>query len=203
MQHFLLSVFKISGERKGTAMRKNAKSVLLIAVLLFTALAGGCAHGNWMAFKCSADNVLGLTSVYISGKTVTLNIDKDKAEPFWAMQKVFEEESKNNISATFFMNGKENVYFSADDIAVDKENQTITINAKDVKLGSVTGLRIRYGLNEYKVDFKNKEIEANNVFIEGEGSYTIDFNRYTQTYDSKNGTWSEPELETSQGEFWT
>ena len=184
-------------------MRRFTLSVLLITAMLFTALAGGCAHGNWMAFKCSADNVLGLTSVMISGKTVTLYIDKDKAEPFWAMQQFFDEESSNKFTATFFMNGKENVYYSVDDIVVDKENQTITINAKDVKLSSVTGLRIRYGLNDYKVDFKNKEIEANTAFIKGEGSYTIDFYRYTQTYDSKAGTWSEPELETSQGEFWT
>ena len=70
-------------------------------------------------------------------------------------------------------------------------------------MSKVTGLRIRDGLERYMVEFKYGSLQADLVTVEGNGMYTISMFKYTQFYDPKAQTWSEPEVETSVGELWT
>ena len=101
------------------------------------------------------------------------------------------------------MEGVENNYYSVDDVDVDSIGKTIRINAKGVQMSRVTGLRIRDGMEFYKVDFKNNTIEAAIVSVEGNGMYTITLSTYTQEYNPMTRTWSEPEAEQSTGYLWT
>ena len=187
-------------------MRKHAGTFLVIAAVLLTVLASGCSGRE--VFKCSSDNVLGLESVRISGKKITLYFDSENSvredkPPFGAMKKIFDQGNSKDYSVTFFMNGKENVYYSVDDIDVNSGNKTIMINAKDVQMSKITGLRLRDGLESYVVYFRSRSVEANLVTVEGNGMYTISMFKYTQFYDPKAQTWSTPEVESSVGELWT
>ena len=187
-------------------MRKHTGTFLVIAAILLTVLASGCSGRE--VFKCSSDNVLGLESVRISGKQITLYFDSKEVDrgdkvPHGAMKKIFDQGNNKDYSVTFFMSGKENIYYSVKDIEVNNKDKTVRIEAKDVQMSKVTGLRIRDGLESYMVDFKYGSLQADLVTVEGNGMYTISMFKYTQFYDPKEQTWSEPEVKTSVGELWT
>ena len=159
-------------------------------------------------FACSSDNVLGLEKVSVRGHKITLEFDPNEtmrkdSEPYGAMRKLFEQGKSKEYSVTFLMEGVENNYYSVDDVDVDSIGKTIRINAKGVQMSRVTGLRIRDGMEFYKVDFKNNTIEAAIVSVEGNGMYTITLSTYTQEYNPKTRTWSEPEVEQSTSTLWT
>ena len=120
-----------------------------------------------------------------------------------ACWKLFEQGKSKKYSVTFLMEGVENNYYSVDDVDVDSIGKTIRINAKGVQMSRVTGLRIRDGMEFYKVDFKNNTIEAAIVSVEGNGMYTITLSTYTQEYTPKTRNWSEPEGEQSTSTLWT
>ena len=173
-------------------MRKHTGTFLVIAAILLTVLASGCSGRE--VFKCSSDNVLGLESVRISGKQITLYFDSEEVDrgdkvPHGAMKKIFDQGNNKD--------------YSVKDIEVNNKDKTIMIEAKDVQMSKVTGLRIRDGLESYMVDFKYGSLQADLVTVEGNGMYTISMFKYTQFYDPKEQTWSEPEVETSVGELWT
>lgn len=182
-------------------------AVSLTAGVIFTVFLALLIFGRTV-FACSSDNVLGLESVSIRGHKITLEFDPNESmrkdqEPYGAVRKLFEQSEVKRYTATFILNGVENYHYSVDDVFVTTDGTTIVINAKGVQMSRVTGLRIREGMDFYKVDFKNNTIEAAIVSVEGNGMYTITLSTYTQEYNPMTRTWSEPEVEQSTSTLWT
>ena len=109
-------------------MRKHDGTFLVIAAVLLTVLASGCSGRE--VFKCSSDNVLGLESVRIIGKQITLYFDSEEVDrgekvPYGAMKKIFDQGNNKDYSVSFFMSGKENIYYSVKDIEVNSKDKTV------------------------------------------------------------------------------
>ena len=197
-------------------MKRNALTLFIVAVIATVIFAAGCSAGGKKVFTCSSDNILGLESVKVSGNNMSLIFDSENAmrtdDPaYGVMREFFEKDNTKTYSATFFINGVENVYYPVDGIDINPVNKTITIDASGVELSNVTGLRIRDGMESYEINFEAESITAHRITVDGYGFdvplggyYRWDGYDYEQAFDPGTNTWTPPEIETYlAGEMWT
>lgn len=137
-------------------------------------------------FSCSAENIIGISSIYMDEGAVTLVFDEDE---------VFDEESRIGLRFVF-KNGlydQHRIYIITKDeecVPVDMDslkigNMTLSFDAEDVDASDIA--RIQFSVSDqYIIDIENMELSAT-----GFGCDCIEY--YSQCYDSGSDSWDEIE----------
>ena len=177
----------MEGLRKMTILKVSA--VLLSLVMISACFLTGCSKN--VLFKCSPDNIAGLKRIEFSDGMFTLFFDKKKVSES-DLKLLFDTEDR--VQAGY---GWGEVIYEGvgkDDVKIDKDKKTVSIVTEVVQANErvalsleCTGIIMHIYVGEAKLRVTT---------ITGDkAERSITFLHYTQTYDEKSGSWSEPEVD--------
>lgn len=190
-------------KNKGICRNYGSPVISIICILIICAVfSTGCVKKG--LFTCNPDNLVGIKQVDFNNGAITLVFDKKKAMN-GDMKSLFENDGEESTAEVWTSSGREPV--GKDDIKVDKEKMTVKIMTGVVTGSSIIKISLESGNKVFTLFVEEGKLESTTKFYEGEsgplmGDITTSFSTYTQTYDKKSDSWSEPEYSSEEVTIW-
>ena len=190
----------MEGLKKATAFRLSA--VLLSLVMMSAWVFTGCSKNA--LFKCDPDNLAGLKRIEFAGGKLTLFFDEDKVGQS-DLKILFDDEDHIMIATVRDSDLYDSI--GKDDVKADKDKKTVSITTGLVQATEDLYILLRCDDKELEVYAGEGRIKVSTITYEGEcgplkGELTTTFSSYSQTYDKKSKSWSEPEYDSNEVTIW-
>ena len=190
----------MEGLRKATSLRVSA--ILLILVMVSAYIFTGCSKNS--LFECDPDNIAGLKRIEFAGGKITLFFDKDKVAQ--SDMKILFDDEDHEMTATV-RDADLSDSIGKDDIKADKDKKTVSITTGLIQATENLYILLRCDDQELEVYVGEGRLKVSTITYEGEcgplkGELTTTFSSYSQTYDKKSKSWSEPEYDSNEVTIW-
>ena len=190
----------MEGLRKMTVLKASA--VLLSLVMISVCFLTGCSKN--VLFKCSPDNIAGLERIEFSGGRFTLVFDEEKVSES-DMKLLFDNE--NHACTAFVWSPDNSESIGKDDVKIDRDKKTVSIVTGLVRADEGVTITLRCKYKEMEISVGEAKLKVSTIISEGEvgplkGELSTTFMFYTQTYDKRSDSWSEPEYDSENITIW-
>ena len=173
-------------------------SAILLSLIMISAMVfSGCTNSSKETiFEYNPHNIAGLERIEFDDSGMfTFSFNEDEA--LLTYMKTILEDVEHKKTATV-LHADSNDLIARFNVSVDKNKETASFSTKLTEATDNLIIRLDCDGKELEVDLSSSALKLSSKYTEGElgvfkGTYTINTSSFTQIYDKKSDSWSDPE----------